>query len=171
MRFGQNKADKIQFVSVDKLFFGKQIPVKECMENNFFEEIDTGQDEVSRVSMFVFLPTTESNALDKLLARLISSPDILCEVVNEGISAPRRHEDRMGKLFENSANFSGFSNKAQIGEVLLKSKITVNEEGLTIRPCFTPERPQKMTQLETKDESSEGSTAFYEFLVMINENA
>ncbi|KAL9695850.1 hypothetical protein quinque_015135 [Culex quinquefasciatus] len=119
MRFGQNKADKIQFVSVDKLFFGKQILVKECMENNFFEEIDTGQDEVSRVSMFVFLPTTESNALDKLLARLISSPDILCEVVNEGISAPRRHED------------------PQIGEVLLKSKITVNEEGLTIRPCFT----------------------------------
>ncbi|KAL1373694.1 hypothetical protein pipiens_018510 [Culex pipiens pipiens] len=114
MRFGQNKADKIQFVSVDKLFFGKQIPVKECMEDNFFEEIDTGQDEASRVSMFVFLPPTESNALDKLLARLTSSPDILCEVVNEGISAPRRHED------------------PQIGEVLLKSKITVNEEGATV---------------------------------------
>ncbi|EDS34321.1 serine protease inhibitor, serpin [Culex quinquefasciatus] len=44
MRFGQNKADEIQFVSVDKLFFGKQIPVKECMEDNFFEVIDTGQD-------------------------------------------------------------------------------------------------------------------------------
>ncbi|KAL1378881.1 hypothetical protein pipiens_015296 [Culex pipiens pipiens] len=114
MRFGQNKADKIQFVSVDKLFFGKQIPVKECMEDNFFEEIDTGQDEASRVSMFVFLPPTESNALDKLLARLISSPDILCEVANEGISAPRRHED------------------PQIGEVLLKSKITINEEGTTV---------------------------------------
>lgn len=172
MRFGQNKADEIQFVSVDKLFFGKQIPVEECMEDKFFEEIEkldfekdpesqrlyinnwventthgeitdllipgsitkntklaianaayfkgtwqskfkpeetkkeifyvsnerqefvdmmhvegtfnhaaneklgchilelpyTGQDEASRVSMFVFLPPTESNALDKLLA-------------------------------------------------------------------------------------------------------
>ncbi|KAL1376221.1 hypothetical protein pipiens_017023 [Culex pipiens pipiens] len=123
MRFGQNKADKIQFVSVDKLFFGKQIPVKECMEDNFFEEIDTGQDEASRVSMFVFLPPTESNALDKLLARLISSPDILYEVANEGISAPRRHED------------------PQIGEVLLKSKITINEEGTTVEFSFRSSRP------------------------------
>lgn len=255
MRFGQNKADEIQFVSVDKLFFGKQIPVEECMEDKFFEEIEkldfekdpesqrlyinnwventtygeitdllipgsitkntklaianaayfkgtwqskfkpeetkkeifyvsnerqefvdmmhvegtfnhaaneklgchilelpyTGQDEASRVSMFVFLPPTESNALDKLLARLTSSPDILSEVVNEGISRrvdvklPKFSIEKtvdmktvlgrlgMGKLFENSANFSGFSKKTQIGfdEVLQKSKITVNEEGAT----------------------------------------
>ncbi|KAL1375542.1 hypothetical protein pipiens_017431 [Culex pipiens pipiens] len=40
MRFEQNKAEEIQFVSVDKLFFGKQIPVEECMEDKFFEEIE-----------------------------------------------------------------------------------------------------------------------------------
>ncbi|KAL1376441.1 hypothetical protein pipiens_004406 [Culex pipiens pipiens] len=38
----------------------------------------------------------------------------------------------MGKLFENSANFSGFSKKVQVGEVLVKFKITVNEEGATV---------------------------------------
>ncbi|KAL9694021.1 hypothetical protein quinque_013306 [Culex quinquefasciatus] len=38
----------------------------------------------------------------------------------------------MGKLFENSANFSGFSKKVQVGEVLVKFKITVNEEGVLL---------------------------------------
>lgn len=255
MRFGQNKAGDIQFVSVDKLFFGKQIPVEECMEDKFFDEIEkldyendpesqrlyinnwventtygeitdllipgsitkntklaianaayfkgtwqskfkpeetkkeifyvsnerqefvdmmhvegtfnhaaneklgchilelpyTGQDESSRVSMFVFLPPAEPNALDKLLARLTSTPDILSEVVNEGISRrvdvklPKFSIEKtvnmktvlgrmgMGKLFENTANFSGFSKREQIGfdEVLQKSKITVDEEGST----------------------------------------
>lgn len=255
MRFGQSNADDIQFVSVDKLFFGKHIPVEECMEDKFFEEIEkldfendpesqrlyinnwventthgeitdllipgsitkntklaianaayfkgtwqskfkpeetkkeifyvsnerqefvdmmhvegtfnhaaneklgchilelpyTGQDDSSRVSMFVFLPPAEPNALDKLLARLTSSPEILAEVVGEGISRrvdvklPKFSIEKtvdmktvlgrmgMGKLFENTANFSGFSKRAQIGfdEVLQKSKITVNEEGAT----------------------------------------
>lgn len=254
-RFGQNSTEEIQFVSVDKLFFGKQIPVEECMEDKFFDEIEKldfekdpesqrlyinnwventthgeikdllipdsitantklaianaayfkgtwqskfkpeetkkeifyvsnerqefvdmmhvegtfnhaaneklgchilelpyiGQDDSSRVSMYVFLPPAEPKALDKLLARLTSSPDILSEVVGEGISRrvdvklPKFSIEKtvdmkpvlsrlgMGKLFENTANFSGFSKQVKIGfdEVTQKSKITVNEEGAT----------------------------------------
>lgn len=37
-RFSQNS--DIQFTSVDKLFFGKQVAVRECMEDKFFEEIE-----------------------------------------------------------------------------------------------------------------------------------
>ncbi|EDS43292.1 SNPR9 protein [Culex quinquefasciatus] len=186
MRFGQNKADE--------LFFGKQIPVKECMEDKFFEEIEkldfesssgiaaagtwqskfkpeetkkeifyvsnerqefvdmmhvegtfnhaanekhgchilelpyTGQDEASRVSMFVFLPPTESNALTNPYPPHLT-------VLGRG----------MGKMFENSANFSGFSKKVQVGEVLVKFKITVNEEGQCLpeqrREAFAVMRP------------------------------
>lgn len=253
LRFGGNS--DIQFTSVDKLFFGKEIPVEECIEDKFFDEIEkldfekepeaqrvyinnwvenvtqgeikdllipgsitkntklaianaayfkgtwqskfkpentkkdifytsterqdfvdmmhvegtfnhaaneklgchilelpyNGQDDSSRVSMFVFLPPAEPNALDKLLARLTSSTDILPEVVGEGISRrvdvklPKFSIEKttdmksvlsrlgMGKIFENSADFTGFSKKGQIGfdEVLQKSKITVNEEGST----------------------------------------
>lgn len=253
MRF--NKDSDIQFTSVDKLFFGEQVPVEECMEDKFFEEIEklafekdadnqrlyinnwvenvthgeikdllipgsitkntklavanaayfkgtwqskfqpentkkdifyvsnqrqefvdmmhvegtfnhaaneklgchilelpyNGQEDASRVSMFVFLPPAEPNALDKLLARLATYTDILSEVVGEGISRrvnvklPKFSIEKvvdmkgvlsrlgMGKLFENSADFTGFSKTAQIGfdEVLQKSKITVNEEGST----------------------------------------
>ncbi|XP_055607507.1 serine protease inhibitor 88Ea-like isoform X2 [Uranotaenia lowii] len=252
-RFNQDKA--IQFDSVDKLFFGQQIPVEECMEDKFYDEIEKldyendpeaqrlyinawvqnvthgeikdllipgsitrntklavanaaffkgtwqskfkpeltkpdvfyvdngpavfvdmmnvegtfshaaneklgchilelpyqGQDEASRISMFVFLPPVEPNALEKLLARLTSQNDILSEIVNEGISRrvdvklpkfsiektvemkPVLERLGMGKIFENSANFRGFARNDTIGfdEVLQKSKITVNEEGST----------------------------------------
>ncbi|KAL1404725.1 hypothetical protein pipiens_018746 [Culex pipiens pipiens] len=74
---------------------------------------------------------------DKLLARLTSSPNILCGAITRAIFS--RPVDMktvlgrgMGKLFENSANFSGFSKKVQVGEVLVKFKITVNEEGATV---------------------------------------
>lgn len=249
------KDSNIQFSSVDKLFFGEQVPVEECMEDKFFEEIErlpfekdpesqrvyinnwvenvtrgeikdllipgsitkntqlavanaayfkgtwqskfkpentkkdifyvsserqefvdmmqvegnfnhaaneklgchilelpyNAEDDANRVSMFVFLPPAEPNALDKLLARLASYTDILGEVVNEGISRrvnvklPKFSIEKtvdmksvlshmgMGMLFENTADFSGFSKTRQIGfdEVLQKSKITVNEEGST----------------------------------------
>lgn len=264
MRFGQNKPDEIQFVSVDKLFFGKTIAVEECMEDKFFDEIekldfendpegqrlyinnwvenvthgeirdllipdsitkftklaianaayfkgtwqskfkpeetkkeifyvsnerqefvdmmhvegtfnhaaneklgchilelpytggagsqsDNDDSDGSRVSMFVFLPPAEPNALDKLLARLTSSPDILSEVVGEGISRrvdvklPKFSIEKtvdmktvlerlgMGGLFADGADYSGFSKKTRIGfdDVTQKSKITVNEEGAT----------------------------------------
>ncbi|XP_055545957.1 serine protease inhibitor 88Ea-like isoform X2 [Wyeomyia smithii] len=245
----------ITFTSIDKLFFGKTIPVEECMEDKFFDEIEKldyendpesqrnyinnwvenstrgeikdllvpgsitrntklaianaayfkgtwqskfkpeetkkeifyisnerqefvdmmrvqgtfnhaaneklachilelpyyGQDENSRVSMYVFLPPAEPNALEKLLARLTASPDILSEVVGEGISRqvdvklpkfsiektvemkPVLERMGMGKLFENTADFSGFSKRTKIefDEVQQKSKITVDEEGST----------------------------------------
>ncbi|KAL1395058.1 hypothetical protein pipiens_002927 [Culex pipiens pipiens] len=85
-----------------------------------------GQDEAFRVSMFVFLPPPNPTHWDKLLARLTSAifprPVDMKTVLGRG----------MGKLFENSANFSGFSKKVQVGEVLVKFKITVNEEGATV---------------------------------------
>ncbi|EDS41999.1 serpin 9 [Culex quinquefasciatus] len=65
----------------------------------------TGQDEASRVSMALF-----------------PRPVDMKTVLGRG----------MGKLFENSANFSGFSKKVQVGEVLVKFKITVNEEGVLL---------------------------------------
>lgn len=252
-RFGQS-AD-IQFTSVDKLFFGKQVAIRECMEDKFFEEIEKldfekdadgqrlyinnwvenvtqgeikdllipgsitkqtklaianaayfkgtwqtefkpdqtnkeifyvsserqafvdmmhvlgtfnhaaneklgchvlempykGQDESTRISMFVFLPPAAPNSLDKVLARLTSDTGILSEIVNEGI--PRMVDVKfpkfsiektvelkpvlerlgLGKMFENGADFSAFSDKEQIGfdEILQKSKIEVNEKGST----------------------------------------
>lgn len=252
-RFNSEKG--IQFDSVDKLFFGQQIPVEECMEDKFFDEIEKldfenepetqrkyintwvenvthgeikdllipgsitrntklavanaaffkgtwqsqfkpestkpdpfymddgkskfvdmmhvegtfnhaaneklgchilelpyqGQDDASRISMFIFLPAVQPNALEKLLARLTSQNDILSEIVNEGISRrvdvklpkfsiektvemkPVLERLGMGKIFDNAANFRGFSRNSSIGfdEVLQKSKITVNEEGST----------------------------------------
>ncbi|XP_053697821.1 serine protease inhibitor 88Ea-like [Sabethes cyaneus] len=252
-RFSNDK--DIQFTSVDKLFFGKNIPVEECMEDKFFDEIEKldyenepeaqrvyinnwvenvthgeikdllipgsitrntklavanaayfkgtwqtkfkpeetkkeifyisnerqefvdmmhvqgtfnhaaneklachilelpyhGQEESSRVSMYVFLPPAEPNALEKLLARLTASPDILSEVIGEGISRqvdvkmpkfsiektvemkPVLERMGMGNLFDTSADYSGFSKQAKIefDEVIQKSKITVNEEGST----------------------------------------
>lgn len=252
-RFSDNP--DVQFTSVDKLFFGKTIPVEECMEEKFYDEIEKldfenepeaqrlyinnwvenmthgeikdllqagsltkntklavanaayfkgtwqskfkpeetkkeifyvspekqifvdmmhvegtfnhaaneklgchilelpykGEDESSRLSMFVFLPPVEPNALDKLLARLTSNTDILSEIVGEGISRrvdvkmPKFSIEKtvdmktvlgrlgMGKLFESTANFSGFSKHSRIGfdEVQQKSKITVDEEGST----------------------------------------
>ncbi|EDS45024.1 serpin B3 [Culex quinquefasciatus] len=74
---------------------------------------------------------------DKLLARLTSSPNILCGAITRALF-PRPVDMKtvlgrgMGKLFENSANFSGFSKKVQVGEMLVKLKITVNEEGATV---------------------------------------
>ncbi|EDS38322.1 antithrombin-III [Culex quinquefasciatus] len=74
---------------------------------------------------------------DKLLARLTSSPNILCGAITRALF-PRPVDMKtvlgrgMGKLFENSANFSGFSKKVQVGEMLVKFKITVNEEGATV---------------------------------------
>lgn len=110
-----------------------------------------GQDESNRVSMFVFLPPAVPNSLEQLLARLTSDTGILSEIVNEGI--PRMVDVKLpkfsiektvemkpvlerlglGKMFENSADFSGFSDKEHIGfdEVLQKSKIEVNEKGST----------------------------------------
>lgn len=252
-RFNQNT--DIQFSSVDKLFFGKQIPIRECIEDKFFEEIEKldykqdpdgqrqyinnwvenitqgmikdllkpgsitkqtklaianaayfkgtwqtefkpeqtkkeifyvsndrqefvdmmhvqatfshaaneklgchilempykGQDESNRISMFVFLPPTVPNSLDKLLAQLTSDTSILSEIVNEGI--PRTVDvkfpkfniektvelkpvlDRLGLgfIFESSADFTGFSEKEPIGfdDILQKSKIEVNEKGST----------------------------------------
>ncbi|EDS35704.1 antichymotrypsin-2 [Culex quinquefasciatus] len=203
MRFGQNKAEEIQFVSVDKLLLGKQIPrlyINNWVENTTHGEVTdllipgsittntklaiangayfkstcqskfkpeetkkeifyvsnerqdfvdmmhvegtfnyaanekfgchipelpyTGQNEASRELIFVFLtppnPTHWTNSLPALL-------------VNEGISRrvdvklpkfsiektvdmkPVLGQLSMGKLFENSANFTDFSKKAQIG--------------------------------------------------------
>ncbi|XP_058447169.1 serine protease inhibitor 88Ea-like [Malaya genurostris] len=267
-RFSNSK--NIQFSSIDKLFFGKQVPIEECMEDKFFDEIEkldfenepeaqrvyinnwvenvthdeikdllipgsitrntklaianaayfkgtwqnkfkpedtkkdifyvsnerqefvdmmhvegtfshaaneklachilelpyNSEDDEARVSMFVFLPPAEPNALDKLLKRLTSSTDILSEVVGEGITRrvdvklPKFNIEKtvdlkpvldrmgMGKLFGNSADFTGFSKTAQIGfdEVQQKSKITVNEEGSvaassTIAFSFRSSRP------------------------------
>lgn len=252
-RFGQNS--DIQFNSVDKLFFGKQVAIRECMEDKFFEEIEKldfekdsdgsrqyinnwvenvtfgeikdllipgsitkqtklaianaayfkgtwqsefkpeqtqkeifyasserqefvdmmhvlgtfshsaneklgchilempykGQDESNRVSMFVFLPPTDPNSLEQLLARLTSDTGILSEIVNEGI--PRMVDVKLpkfsiekvvelkpvlerlglGKMFDNAADFSAFADKEHIGfdEILQKSKIEVNEKGST----------------------------------------
>ncbi|KAL9701080.1 hypothetical protein quinque_004521 [Culex quinquefasciatus] len=194
MRFGQNKADE--------LFFGKQIPVKECMEDKSFEEIEkldfenvpesqrryinnwgTWQSkfkpEETKKEIFyvsnerqefvdmmhvegtfnhaanekhgclhrpgrsvprfdVRVPTPHRiQRTDKLLAHLTSSPNIPCGAIIRALF-PRPVDmktvlDRgMGKLFENSANFSGFSKKVQVGEVLVKFKITVNEEGVLL---------------------------------------
>ncbi|XP_055638275.1 serine protease inhibitor 88Ea-like [Toxorhynchites rutilus septentrionalis] len=252
-RFNMEKS--IQFSSIDKLFFGTQIPIEECMEDKFFEEIQkldfesdpeeqrlyinnwvensthgeikdllipgsitkntklaianaayfkgtwqskfkpentkkeifyvssdrqefvdmmhvegtfshaaneklgchilelpySGEDESTRLSMFVFLPPAEPNALDKLLARLTSATDILSEIVNEGISRrvdvklPKFSIEKtvdmktvlgrlgMGRLFDDKANYTGFSSKTRIGfdDAQQKSKITVNEEGST----------------------------------------
>lgn len=110
-----------------------------------------GQDESNRISMFVFLPPAIPNSLDQLLARLTSDTGILSEIVNEGI--PRMVDVKfpkfsiektvelkpvlellgLGKMFENGADFSAFSEKEQIGfdEVIQKSKIEVNEKGST----------------------------------------
>lgn len=110
-----------------------------------------GQDESNRVSMFVFLPPTAPNSLEQLLARLTSDTGILSEIVNEGVprmvdvKLPKFNIEKvvelkpvlerlgLGKMFENSADFSGFSDKAQIGfdEIHQKSKIDVNEKGST----------------------------------------
>ncbi|KAL9706392.1 hypothetical protein quinque_009910 [Culex quinquefasciatus] len=92
----------------------------------------TGQNEASRELLFVFLtppnPTHWTNSLPALRRRQTSP-----EVVNEGISRrvdvklpkfsiektvdmkPVLGQLSMGKLFENSANFTDFSKKAQIG--------------------------------------------------------
>ncbi|KAL1375454.1 hypothetical protein quinque_002391 [Culex quinquefasciatus] len=77
----------------------------------------------------------------------------------------------MGKLFENSVNFSGLSKKVQVGEVLVKFKITVNEEGATVASAtvefsFRSSRPDDPAMFHC-NHPFEGSTAFDEFLVMI----
>uniref|UniRef100_A0A182K1I4 Serpin domain-containing protein n=1 Tax=Anopheles christyi TaxID=43041 RepID=A0A182K1I4_9DIPT len=121
----------------------------------------------NQVSMFVFLPPAEPNALSKLLSRLAAETDILHEVVNEGISRkvdvklpkfsiektvemkPVLERLGMGQLFENTANFDGFTDgREPIGfdEVLQKSKIEVNEEGsvaasATVAFSFRSSRP------------------------------
>ncbi|XP_052868666.1 serine protease inhibitor 88Ea-like [Anopheles cruzii] len=121
----------------------------------------------NQVSMFVFLPPAEPNSLAKLLARLAAETDILQEVVNDGISRkvdvklPKFSIEKMvelkpvldrlgmGKLFENTANFTGFTGGVEaIGfdEVLQKSKIEVNEEGsvaasATVAFSFRSSRP------------------------------
>lgn len=252
-RFSQS--GDIQFTSVDKLFFGKQVAIRDCMEDKFFEEIEKldfekdadgqrlyinnwvenvtygeikdllipgsitkqtklaianaayfkgtwqtefkpeqtkkeifyvsserqefvdmmhvlgtfshaaneklgchvlempykGQDESTRISMFVFLPPAVPNSLDQLLARLTSDTGILSEIVNEGIPRmvdvkfPKFNIEKtvelkpvlerlgLGKMFENGADFTAFSEKEQIGfdEILQKSKIEVNEKGST----------------------------------------
>ncbi|EAT39866.1 AAEL008364-PA [Aedes aegypti] len=252
-RFSQS--GDIQFTSVDKLFFGKQVAIRDCMEDKFFEEIEKldfekdadgqrlyinnwvenvtygeikdllipgsitkqtklaianaayfkgtwqtefkpeqtkkeifyvsserqefvdmmhvlgtfshaaneklgchvlempykGQDESTRISMFVFLPPAVPNSLEQLLARLTSDTGILSEIVNEGIPRmvdvkfPKFNIEKtvelkpvlerlgLGKMFENGADFTAFSEKEQIGfdEILQKSKIEVNEKGST----------------------------------------
>uniref|UniRef100_A0A182PSW4 Serpin domain-containing protein n=1 Tax=Anopheles epiroticus TaxID=199890 RepID=A0A182PSW4_9DIPT len=121
----------------------------------------------NQVSMFVFLPPAEPDALNKLLNRLAAETDILHEVVNEGISRkvdvklpkfsiektvemkPVMERLGMGQLFENSANFDGFTDgREPIGfdEMLQKSKIEVNEEGsvaasATVAFSFRSSRP------------------------------
>ncbi|XP_053669531.1 serine protease inhibitor 88Ea-like [Anopheles marshallii] len=124
-------------------------------------------DNPNQVSMFVFLPPAEPNALSKLLARLAADTNILHEVVNDGISRkvdvklPKFNIEKtvemkpvlerlgMGELFENTANFDSFTDgREPIGfdEVLQKSKIEVNEEGsvaasATIAFSFRSSRP------------------------------
>lgn len=110
-----------------------------------------GQDESNRVSMFVFLPPAVPNSLEQLLARLTSDTGILSEIVNEGIprmvdvKLPKFNIEKivelkpvlqrlgLGKMFDNAADFSAFSDKEHIGfdEILQKSKIEVNEKGST----------------------------------------
>lgn len=110
-----------------------------------------GQDESNRVSMFVFLPPAVPNSLEQLLARLTSDTGILSEIVNEGIprmvdvKLPKFNIEKvvelkpvlerlgLGKMFDNTADFSAFADKEHIGfdEILQKSKIDVNEKGST----------------------------------------
>ncbi|XP_053670635.1 serine protease inhibitor 88Ea-like [Anopheles nili] len=131
------------------------------------EDIERRAKRGNKVSMFVFLPPAEPNALSKLLGRLAAETDILHEVVNDGISRkvdvklPKFSIEKqvemkqvlerlgMGKLFENTANFEEFTDgREPIGfdEVLQKSKIEVNEEGseaasATVAFSFRSSRP------------------------------
>ncbi|KAL9694255.1 hypothetical protein quinque_013540 [Culex quinquefasciatus] len=184
MRFGQNKAEEIQFVSVDKLFFGKQIPVEECMEDKFFEEIemiDFEKDPIANGAYFkstwqsMFKPEETKKEIFHISNERQDFVDIMHvegtfnHAANEklGCHIPKllyTGQDEgfreliiektvdmktvlgqlsMGKLFENSANFSDFSKKAQIGfdEVLQQSKIVVNEASATVASSFRSSRP------------------------------
>uniref|UniRef100_A0A8W7PPY3 Serpin domain-containing protein n=1 Tax=Anopheles coluzzii TaxID=1518534 RepID=A0A8W7PPY3_ANOCL len=121
----------------------------------------------NQVSMFVFLPPAEPNALSKLLSRLAAETDILHEVVNEGISRkvdvklpkfsiektvgmkPVLERMGLGQLFDQGANFDAFTDGREpilFDEVLQKSKIEVNEEGsvaasATVAFSFRSSRP------------------------------
>lgn len=128
---------------------------------------DNDNDSNNEVSMFVFLPPQEPNALEKLLARLAADTDILQEVVNDGISRkvdvklpkfsiekqvemrPVLERLGMGGLFDTGANYGTFTDgREPIGfdEMVQKSKIEVNEEGsvaasATIAFSFRSSRP------------------------------
>ncbi|ETN62305.1 serine protease inhibitor [Anopheles darlingi] len=122
---------------------------------------------MNQVSMFVFLPPYEPDALSKLLARLAANTDVLHQVVNDGISRkvdvklpkfsiekqvemkPVLERLGMGQLFDQSANFTGFTAGQEpiwFDEILQKSKIEVNEEGsvaasATVAFSFRSSRP------------------------------
>ncbi|EDS26406.1 serine protease inhibitor [Culex quinquefasciatus] len=182
------------------LFFGKQIPVKECIEDKFLEEIEKLDFENDTESQRLYINnwvdnTTHGEITDLLIPGSITKNTKLAianaayfkgtwqskfkpeETKNEIfyvsnerqefvdmmhveesfnhapneklgchiLKLPYTGQDEasrvsmftvlgrgMGKLFENSANFSGFSKKVQVGEVLVKFKITINEEGATV---------------------------------------
>uniref|UniRef100_A0AAG5CX55 Serpin domain-containing protein n=1 Tax=Anopheles atroparvus TaxID=41427 RepID=A0AAG5CX55_ANOAO len=131
------------------------------------EDDNRGVDDNNQVSMFIFLPPQEPNALSKLLARLAADKDILQEVVNDGISRkvdvklpkfsiekqvemrPVLERLGMGQLFDASANYGAFTDGREpivFDEMLQKSKIVVNEEGsvaasATIAFSFRSSRP------------------------------
>lgn len=178
-KFKSNETKKeIFYVSADDRKFVDMMHVEGTFSHAANEKLgchilelpySTGSDDDSnnQVSMFVFLPPQEPNALDKLLARLAADTDILQEVVNDGISRkvdvkmpkfsiekqvemrPVLERLGMGDLFDASANYGTFTDgREPIGfdEMIQKSKIEVNEEGsvaasATIAFSFRSSRP------------------------------
>uniref|UniRef100_A0A182NSE0 Serpin domain-containing protein n=1 Tax=Anopheles dirus TaxID=7168 RepID=A0A182NSE0_9DIPT len=173
---------EVFYVSADRQMFVEMMHVEGTFSHAANEKLGchilelpytTGEEDNERsnvdnqVSMFVFLPPTEPNALTKLLGRLAAETDILHEVVNDGISRkvdvklpkfsiektvemkPVLERLGMGQLFDSAANFDSFTDgRDPIGfdEVVQKSKIEVNEEGseaasATVAFSFRSSRP------------------------------